>query len=186
MRLMIIGAGGHGQVIQDVARHMDKYVSSTGNVQIFFLDDKFEEKSVNTYGTITYDVISPCSAYKEYINDETEFYPAFGNNFLRLEWMKWISEAGGKLATIIHPSAYVADSVKLDKGTVILPHAVVNSGCRIGRGCIINVGAIIDHGCVIEDGCHINSGAIVMAENRISCRTKVDSGQIVSFRQYPI
>jgi len=31
------------------------------------------------------DVVGTCSDYQEYVNDQTDIYPAFGNNTLRLQ-----------------------------------------------------------------------------------------------------
>lgn len=101
-----------------------------------------------------------------------------------MEWEEKISQAGGKLATIIHPTAYIAKSVIIKSGTVVLPKAIINTGCTIGKACIINVGAIVDHGCVLDDGCHINSGAIVMAENNVPKYTKVVSGEVIKVRKW--
>ena len=125
-----------------------------------------------------------CNEYQTYINPDTEFYPAFGDNKRRLEWKEKIVQAGGKLATIIHPTAYIAKSAVIKSGTVVFPKAIINTGCIIGNACIINMGAIVDHGCVLDDACHINSGAIVMAENNVPKYTKVDSGEVIEVRKW--
>lgn len=186
MRLIIIGAGGHGQVVRETAIALKKYLTKDGNENILFLDDRYS-KVVNEeqrYGTINYKIVGVCDDYQKYINQDTEFYPAFGDNKRRLEWEEKISQAGGKLATIIHPTAYIAKSVIIKSGTVVLPKAIINTGCTIGKACIINVGAIVDHGCVLDDGCHINSGAIVMAENNVPKYTKVDSREVIKVRKW--
>ena len=74
----------------------------------------------------------------------------------------------------------------LEASVVILPQAVVNTGTVVHTGSIINCGAIIDHDCIIENGCHICLGAIVKAENRIPAMTKVEAGQIIENRYYPL
>ena len=51
---------------------------------------------------------------------------------------KRIAQAGGKLATIIHPTAYIAKSVAIKSGTVIFPKAIINSK-RIVSGCPQNI-----------------------------------------------
>ena len=67
-----------------------------------------------------------------------------------------------------------------------MPHAVVNTDTLIGKGCIINCGAVIDHGCVIEDGVHVCLGAIVKGENRISSLEKIEAGEIIQLRSFPV
>lgn len=182
MKLIILGAGGHGQVIRETANVTTKY----RDAEILFLDDRYAVTSgqLQMYGTVSYHLNGRCDDFSSYLAEDTEFYPAFGNNQLRLEWEKKIISAGGKLATIIHPRAYVAQSVTVQPGSVILANAIVNTGTSIGRACIINVGAIVEHGCVISDGCHVNSGAVVMAENHVPCCTKIDSGEIIPIRKW--
>ena len=69
---------------------------------------------------------------------------------------------------------------------MILPHAIVNTGCEVKAGCIINCGSIVDHGCVLEEGVHVSLGAIVKAENRIPNCMKIEAGEIVANRTYPV
>jgi len=186
MRLIIIGAGGHGQAVREVASALRKYVTADGNENILFLDDRYRDAAnrEQRYGTVIYKIAGMCNEYRTYINQDTEFYPAFGDNKRRLEWKEKIVQAGGKLATIIHPTAYIAKSAVIKSGTVVFPKAIINTGCIIGNACIINMGAIVDHGCVLDDACHINSGAIVMAENNVPKYTKVDSGEVVEVRKW--
>lgn len=184
MRLIILGAGGHGQVIYETALLAKTYIEGG----IFFLDDRYSRigDAVQEYGTVQYQISGTCNSFTSYIDNQTEFYPAFGDNKLRLQWEEKIINAGGKLATLIHPCACVARSVCVEAGSAVLANAIVNTGTKIGRGCIINIGAIIEHGCAISNGCHINAGAIVMAENCVPPLTKVESGEIVPMHSWQI
>lgn len=165
MRLIILGAGGYGRTIADIAEQSRRYEA------IHMLDDAAEEK---------------CAEYVRYIDQQTEFYPAFGNNEIRLSWLGRLMDSGGALATLVHPTAYVSPKAKLHPGTAVLPHAVVNIGCEIMSGSIINCGAMVDHGCIIEAGAHICLGAIVKAENRIPRCMKIDACEVVKNRTYPL
>ena len=113
MRLIIIGAGGYGRVIAEIAEQTEKYE------QIFFLDDNSNAERV----------IGKCDAYETYIDDNTEFYVAFGANEFRLNWLNALIGKGANIATIIHKSAYVSPSAEIDIGTAVLPNAVVNTNC---------------------------------------------------------
>ena len=93
---------------------------------------------------------------------------------------------GCRIATIVHPTAYVSPRARLTYGVAVLPHAIVNTGCEIKAGCIINCGAIVDHGCIIEEGVHVCLGAIVKAENRIPRLMKIEAGQVIENRTYPV
>lgn len=162
-RLVILGSGGYGHTVADVAEQL--------GYNILFLDDSLPEHELSTFSS--------------YIDDHTEFIPAFGNNAFRLEWLTRLESAGARLATLIHPTAYVSPRASIAPGTVILPHAIINTDVVINRGCIINLGAIIDHGCIIEEGVHICLGAIVKGENRIQRLSKIEAGEVVERGHYP-
>ena len=160
-RLIILGSGGYGHTVADVAEQLGYH--------IVFLDDA--------------DPVHPLSTFSAYIDENTFFIPAFGNNAFRMEWIKRIEESGGQLAIIIHPTAYISPKASIDCGTVVLPHAIVNTDVVVKRGCIINLGAILDHGCIIEEGVHICLGAIVKGENRIERLSKIEAGEVVERSQ---
>ena len=168
MNLIILGAGGYGQTVADIAEQSGLFE------HVLFLDDNSTSENV----------IGKCSDYKNF--KDFNIYPAFGNNEMRLSWIEKLDAEGFSVPTLMHPSAYISPKSVIDHGCVILPHAVINTNCKIEKGCIINCSAIIDHGCVIEHGCHICLGAIVKAENRITRYTKIEAGEVVQARTFPV
>ena len=168
--LMILGAGGYGRTVADTAAQLDLYE------QIRFLDD----------GSDAGDVLGPCGDYRRHADGQTEFYPAFGNNEARLRWLDTLEGEGIPAASLIHPRACVSPTAIVEPGAVILAGALVGTGCRICRGAIVNMGAIVDHGCVIGEGAHICLGAIVKAENRIPAGMKVEAGEVIGNRTFPL
>lgn len=170
MKLIILGAGGYGRTVADIARQSGRYT------EVYFLDDNATDELV----------IGKCADYINYITSDTELYPAFGNNEGRLQWIERLDAAGATIPTFIHDTAYISPEATIERGTVVLPKSIINTGVVINSGCIINCGAIIDHGCVIENGVHICLGAIVKAENRIPKCMKVEAGVVIENRTYPI
>ena len=168
MKLLVLGAGGHGRVVADIAAQTGKYS------EIKFLDDK-------ATGT---DIIGTCADYLKFKGEDTEMYPAFGNNKGRVEWEEKMEASSIKLATIIHPLAYVSPKAVIAPGCVLMPYAIVNTGTVVNKACIINCGAIVDHDCVLEAGCHLAPGAIVKGENQLPGCTKVDSGEVIPLQFY--
>ena len=168
MKLVILGAGGYGRTVADVACQSGKYS------EITFLDDN---SSI---------AVGKCGDYTKFISEDTEFYPAFGNNEGRVKFIDEIESVGGKIATIIHSSAYISPEAKVGKGVSVLPMAVVNTGTVIEKGALVNIKAVIDHDCIIEEGCHICVGAIIKAENRIPAKTKIEAGEVIENKKYPL
>ena len=170
-KLLILGAGGYGNTIADVAEQLGCYD------KIAFLDDQ----KAGTPG-----VLGICNEVFAFADGETEVYPAFGNNELRIAWINGLMDCGIRVPTLVHPDAYVSPRAVLGAGVTVLPKAVVNTGVKVKNGCIINIGALVDHDVVLEKGCHLAPGAIVKAENRIPAGSKIDSGTIIENRLYPL
>ena len=169
-KLVILGAGGYGQTIADVAAQSGKYDS------ICFLDDHSTRQ----------DVIGRCGDYATFIAEDTVLYPAFGNNEIRLIWIEKLLAEGADVLTLVHPTAYVSPRASMGAGTIVLPKAVVMTDAKVGKGVIVNCGAIVDHGCIIEDGVHVCLSAVVKAENCIPRCMKVEAGAVIENRTYPL
>jgi UDP-N-acetylbacillosamine N-acetyltransferase len=169
-KLLILGVGGYGKTVLDVAQQMGSYE------KIAFLDDHAAGPNV----------LGKCADYFMFADEDTDVYPAFGNNETRMQWLERLEEEGISLPTLVHPRAYVSPTAKLGIGTTVLPMAVVNTGVTVGNGCIVNIGALIDHDSVLEDGVHLAPGAVVKAENRIPEKMKVESTQVIENRAYPL
>ena len=160
-KLLIIGAGGHGKVVKEIAE-------SLGYQDIAFLDDKSSE------------AIGKSADSQKFVEEYQYAFVSIGNNKFRGELLVRLEQEGFEIPILIHPSAYVSRSAVIGKGTVVEPMAIVNANSKIGNGCIISVGAIVDHNVIIEDYCHINSGAICMAGSQLKKRgTKVDAGDVM-------
>jgi len=169
-KLLILGAGGFGKTIADLAAQLGCYD------RIFFLDD----------GCSGEEILGKCGEYAGFCGNETDVYPAFGNNGIRMEWLDRFLREGRTVPTLVHPRAYVSPRAKLGQGSVVLPMAVVNTGVTVEEGCIINIGVLVDHDSVIGQGTHLAPGAIVKAENRIPAGVKIESGMVIENRKYPL
>lgn len=158
--LLIIGAGGHGQVVKEVAEAL-------GYDKIAFLDDNSAE------------AIGKIADSKSFVQDYQAAFVGIGNNKFRNELLQRLEQEGYEIPALLHPTAYISKTAVIGKGTVVEPKAIVNANSRVGLGCIISVGAIVDHDVVLEECVHVNAGAICKAGSRIKAFTKVDTGEII-------
>lgn len=168
--LIIIGASGHGRVSADIAK-------LTGYKRIRFLDD-----NENIKVCADYDVTGKVSDYIKYVNceDDVRFFIAIGNNRIRYRIADEIKRGSGKIDTLIHPDAVIAEGVKVGAGSVVMAGTVINSGTVIGEGCIINTASSVDHDCIIGDYVHIAVGAHLAGTVRIGSGTWIGAGATVS------
>jgi sugar O-acyltransferase (sialic acid O-acetyltransferase NeuD family) len=144
-QLVIIGAGGHGSVIADIAR-------LNGYESILFLDDVCTERADG------YPVVGKISDLTRYTAD-ADFFIAIGGNATRRRLTDRLTESRARIATLIHPAAVIGEHVTVGKGTAIMAGAVVNPGTAIGNGVILNTCASVDHDCHVGDFVHIAVGA---------------------------
>ena len=161
-RLLIIGAGGFGQMIQETAGLL-------GYEEVVFLDDASKHK----------DVVGKCCDYRNFLKGYDTAVAALGDNGQRLYWTEKLMEAGYQVPAIIHPSAVVSPSAVIGAGSFIMQRAVVNTHTVIEHGVLVNSGAVVDHDSYVARGAHIGLGSVVKANCRIDEKRKVEAGEVV-------
>lgn len=162
-RLIIIGAGGHGKVVANIAK-------LNGYKEIVFLDNNPELKEC-----LGYPVLGPDTLTKKL---EGGIFVAVGNSAVRQKLMDRDSER--KFPILIHPSAIITEDTEIGIGSVVIAGTVINPGVKIGKGCIINTSSSIDHDCVIGDYCHISVGAHLCGSVNVAKSVWIGTGVTVS------
>lgn len=149
MKLLILGAGGYGKLVKEIAE-VNGYSCS-------FLDDD----SVDAIGKI-------CEVEK-YEDEYDAAIVAIGNPQVRAKIKI------NKPVTLIHPRAVISGSEKIEDGCVIEANAVVNANAVIGRGTFICSGAVVNHNAVVGEYCQVDCNAVVAAEAVVDNGVKVES-----------
>ena len=160
--LLILGAGGFGQMIKETALVL-------GYEKVVFLDDAAKGE----------DVIGMCCDYVLRHSDYPAAVAAFGNNKTRLFWTDKLLEEGYEVPAMVHPSAIVSPSATLEPGCFIMQRVVVNTHTRIERAALINSGAVVDHDSIVCAGAHVGLGSVVKANCTIESGRKVEAGEVI-------
>ncbi len=158
-KLLIIGAGGHGKVVADIALKTMKWN------EISYIDDDTEKKMILGFNII--DIIS--NTFK-YIN-EYDVLIAIGNNEVRETIQNNLEKQGASIPILIHPTAVIGKDVQISSGSIVMANAVINSCTQIGKGCIINTAAIVEHDNKIGNFVHISPNATTGGNVNIGDRT---------------
>ena len=161
-RLLILGAGGFGHMIQETARLL-------GYEEVVFLDDAVKGA----------DVIGKCCDYKAFLKEYDTAVAALGDSGMRLYWTEKLMEAGYQVPAIIHPSAVVSPSAVIGNGSFIMQSAIVNTNTVVEHGVLVNSGAVVDHDSRVGCGAHIGLGSVVKANCVIPSRKKVEEGEVI-------
>jgi sugar O-acyltransferase (sialic acid O-acetyltransferase NeuD family) len=146
--LLVVGAGGHGKVVADIARESGRWD------RIAFLDDKYP--FLAKVGD--WDVIGVISDTGRFLKEFPEAVVAIGANRLRLDVMTRMMKEGFQFPVLVHPDASVSRSTSIGAGSVICAQAAVIIGSSIGICSIVNTGASVGHDCQVGSGVHIAPG----------------------------
>jgi len=115
----------------------------------------------------------------------------FGNCRGRLELGNLISNSGFELelVTIVHPTAVIADSVKIGIGVFIGAGCVIDPDVTIGDYSILNHRAVVCHESTIGRACHICPGVTIAGRCAVgdstwlgvgsTCRDRIQIGERV-------
>ncbi len=90
-----------------------------------------------------------------------------------------LEKSGLRPLSVIHPTAFVAESAVLQDGCQILANASVCVDVQLGAQTIVNTKASIDHECAIGAGVHVAPGATVAGCVRIGDNTLIGAGATV-------
>ncbi|WNI75523.1 PglD-related sugar-binding protein [Enterobacter ludwigii] len=153
--LMILGAGGHGRTLYEMARLL-------GYEDIVFLDDN-TSPIVDTNKLI----IGKISELKSHIKNTNHIAIGIGNNKVREQLFRQLISLGISPVTLIHPFAFVSPSATIAHGAVVLAGAVVGANAKLGAGTIVNSHSTVDHDSILDDfahlgvGVHLAGGAVI-------------------------
>ena len=163
--IAIIGAGGHGKVIGDIA-HLN------GTKLIHFFDD--DTKVLNK--KYPYHIEGDCNVLLKKIKFYKNFFVSIGDNSARSEKIKWLLKLKANIINLIHPNSNISRFVKFGKGICVMPNTVINSGCVIKDGVIINSSATIEHDTTIKNYSHICPGVTISGHVKIGSFCLLGSG----------
>lgn len=167
-RIAIIGAGGHGKVVGEIAL-LNQYDV------IHFFDD-----NVNHIQNFPFTIIGNLKFLKKHKIDYDFAFVAIGDNKKRHDLTVWLTENNIKITSLKHPKSIISKFSFLEgKGICIMANAVVNAGTSIKDGVIINTSASVDHDCLIEDFAHISPNCTLSGSIKIGKFTHLGSGTSV-------
>jgi sugar O-acyltransferase (sialic acid O-acetyltransferase NeuD family) len=165
--LIVIGAGGHGQVVADAAR-------LAGYQVVGYLDDASAKQDC-CVGDLP--VLGRVSDWQRFI--PAALVVAIGDNRTRARVYEMLAVAGAAFGVPVHPRAWLAPGVSLGRGSVAFAGAIVNTGAAIGNDVILNTACSVDHHNVLGDHVHIAPGAHLAGEVSVGAGTLVGIGATV-------
>jgi sugar O-acyltransferase (sialic acid O-acetyltransferase NeuD family) len=152
MKIVVLGASGHGQVVADVVYQM--WNKGRELEIVGFLDDDPALAGTRVLGL---PVLGPLADLPATPHDCLIL--GIGDNATRARIYAELTAARKRFITAIHPSVVIAPDVVVGAGAVLCAGAVVNPGAHIGENVIVNTCASVDHHCELGAHAHIGPGA---------------------------
>lgn len=171
-RVIIVGAGGHGQVVADVLSAAAQHGATVRPVG--YVDDDSALVG-RRFGELT--VLGRLDALTQIPHEG--IVVAIGDNAIRRSVFERLESQGEQPVVARHPSSIVADTVRIGRGTMICAGVIVNVATSIGSNVILNTGCSIDHHNDIGDHVHIAPGVRCGGDVTIGTETLVGIGAIV-------
>ena len=158
-KVVILGGLGNGSIVAAAIEHASR-MGATDLVVAGFLNDR-----TSVGETIDmFPVVGRVEEAQRFLNEGYWFIDTIlriDGNRERIEMVEKLGIPDDRLATFVHPMAYVAPSVQLGPGCVIMPNVSMSPGTRLGKNCFMMVGAMMGHDNIVGDYCHIAAQSAV-------------------------
>ena len=172
LNIIIIGAGGHGQVVADILLAGLKVGRELRPVG--YADD---DPGLAGQTRLGLPVLGRLARLSEWPHQAVVL--GIGANATRHRLAEQLKAQGERLVSALHPSAILGTGVEIGTGTVICAGVVVNPGTWLGEGVILNTACSVDHHNRLGDYAHIAPGAHLGGDVEIGAGTLIGIGATV-------
>ena len=170
-RLLVVGAGGHGQSVAEAAE-------LSGEFRVVgFLDDSLPPDQK----VLGHSVLGSVASMVNHRSACDSAIVAIGKNDLRQRLMQQLIDEDFVLATVIHPRAFVSPSARIGKGSAIMAGGLVGTQARLGVGVIVNCGAVVDHHACVEDFGHLGVNACMAGGSSLGKGSWMQAGASLGY-----
>lgn len=170
--LIIIGAGGMGRVMYDMARESIGYQSDY-DIKGYIDDNLHSLDNFIGYPPI----IATISDYTPQTDDI--FICSIGGNS-RKACMESILRKGGEFLTLIHQTARIGTNVELGKGCMVGAFTTIAADAKIGNYNFIQSNMIIGHDVVIGNWNRIDSHTMLIGGITIGNENMIHSAAVIN------
>jgi sugar O-acyltransferase (sialic acid O-acetyltransferase NeuD family) len=148
--LVIIGAGGFGREVYNLAVHCNE-LTKDYYIKGFIDDNMSALDNFSGYPP----VVSSIKDYK--IEKDDVFVCAIGNIQLKKELCSHILQNGGNFITLIHPSTKINQNAKIGYGVLVFMNSNISNDCVIDDFVTIQGYVGLGHDTIIGKWSHINT-----------------------------
>ena len=171
-RLVILGAGGHGRAVADLAVACDWTVAG--------FTDPGAGPGTPMVGVIGQDTDLPTFVRERVVDGGVVGVGALDLR-LRAELFRRLDESGMFIASLIHPRAILSPGTVVGRGVVVFAGSILGASVSVGDNAVVYSGAIAEHGCQIADHAYLSPGVILSGAVRVERYVvAVDAGRALN------
>lgn len=170
---ILLGAGGHAKVVLALAR-------AAGLLVHGLCDPALAQRKVSNWHGLN--VLGGDEALQQWTPEKCLLLNGVGpalHDEVRFQLYDSLRRRGYCFPPLIHPRAWVDESVTLSEGVQIMAGAIIQPDCVVGENTVINTNASVDHDCRLGAHVHIAPGATVCGGVVIEDHAFVGSGATV-------
>jgi len=158
-KVVILGGVGNATVVAAAIEHARRMGATDLEVAGFLNDREPVGKKLDLFPVIGQVADAPRLLNEGYWFINTIL--RIDGNHERIALFESLGIPDDRLATFVHPMAYVAPSVQLGPGCVVMPNVSMSPASKLGKGCLMMAGAMMGHDNEVGDFCHIAAQAAV-------------------------
>ena len=195
MRLIMVGGGGFALEVEayayDAARARGEELHLAG---IYSHDPPRLDQLQSPSAQIAH--FTSLADYRPHPDDQ--FIIGLGHSVKRHRIAAELAAIGARLATIVHPTAYVAPTASIGPGSIVAPFAFVGPQTVVEANCVLNIYASMGHnarlgaasvlspyatlngGADIGRACFLGTGASVSPGLSLGDFSKISAGSVMT------
>lgn len=170
--LIIIGAGGMGRTMYDMARESVGY-GAEYTIRGFIDDNITALDQFANYPPI----VAPIQGYQP---KEDEIFICSIGGVARKACMEAIISKGGQFLTMIHSTARIGTNVQIGEGSIIGAFTTIGADTKVGRYNLIQSYSVIGHDSVIGDWNRIDTHVTLVGGTIVQNETNIHTSAMIS------
>lgn len=170
--LIIIGAGGMGRTMYDMARESVGY-GIEYDVQGFLDDNIAALDNFENYPP----VIAPIQSY---LPNENEIFICSIGGAARKKCIEEIISRGGQFLTMIHSTARIGTNVQIGEGTIVGAYTTIGADAKVGKYNLIQSYTVIGHDSIIGDWNRIDTHVTLVGGTIVQNEADIHTAAMIS------
>jgi sugar O-acyltransferase (sialic acid O-acetyltransferase NeuD family) len=157
-KVIIYGGGGLSKMIIESVRVLGCY-------QIVGIIDDSLPKGTDVIGSPVLGGAEMLpELYKSGVRLAVNSVGGIGNYKVRLNVFHQLADAGFVCPAIVHPTAHVDPSARIEAGVLVLAMSYVSGNAVVGMGSLINNSVVVSHDCVLGVCTSLSPGAMTAGD----------------------